>query len=341
MPVIPIKANINLKMVLHQMMSLILLTPLRMLGIKSKLKIKTKFKIKSKRKNKIKLKIKGKLKKAVRATPMGRPISFSAVRLEPTPSPSRHLLDDQAAETLAHHGWGLPNQGQGPALPLRHLTTVIFPQASPARQRPGAPSTVALGAHCGTPLPRRHVAARLASGYGEDSGADRVAVNTGACGIRDQATPSSDPTYAADSPNWEASFAVEHEDQRRRGVRQVQPGGPSLPPPIVSDEDQEAEAAYQVALAGVLHDSEEEARRKAEEEEAYQQQLTEAMALSAAGDCVWTGVVQEFVSVPTIWLGVTLQQEQAYLEHWRSVHLRAECAEGLRLTELEKEEEEE
>ncbi|KAE8799606.1 hypothetical protein D1007_24985 [Hordeum vulgare] len=30
-----------------------------------------------------------------------------------------------------------------------------------------------------------------------------------------------DPTYAADSPNWEVWFAVEHEEQR-----QVQPGGP-------------------------------------------------------------------------------------------------------------------
>ncbi|KAE8777915.1 hypothetical protein D1007_49273 [Hordeum vulgare] len=35
-----------------------------------------------------------------------------------------------------------------------------------------------------------------------------------------------DPTYAADSPNWKVWFAVEHEEQRRCGVRQVQPGGP-------------------------------------------------------------------------------------------------------------------
>ncbi|KAE8769895.1 hypothetical protein D1007_58443 [Hordeum vulgare] len=169
-----------------------------------------------------------------------------------------------------------------------------------------------------------------------------------------------DPTYVTDSPNWEVWFAMEHEQQRRRGVRQVQPGGP--PPPVVNDEDQEAEAAYQAALAGVLRDSEEEARRAAEEEEAYRRQLAEAMALSAAGYCVvppppepepypepalpgqvyqWTGVVQEFLSPPPIWLGATPEQEQAYLEHWRSVHLQAERAEGLRLMELEKEEEEE
>ncbi|KAE8787888.1 hypothetical protein D1007_38104 [Hordeum vulgare] len=62
-PVILIKEKINLKMVLHQMMSLILLTNLRMLEIRRKLKIKTKFKIKSKHKNKIKLMIKGKLRR--------------------------------------------------------------------------------------------------------------------------------------------------------------------------------------------------------------------------------------------------------------------------------------
>ncbi|KAE8778749.1 hypothetical protein D1007_48250 [Hordeum vulgare] len=169
-----------------------------------------------------------------------------------------------------------------------------------------------------------------------------------------------DPTYAVDSPNWEVWLAVEHEEQRRRGVRQVQPGGPPPPPPVVSDEDQEAEAAYQSALTGVLRDSEEEARHVAEEEEAYQRQLAEAMALSAVRDCVvppppepepeptlprqvyqWTGIVQEFVSTPPIWLGAIPLQEQAYLEHWRSVHLHAERAEGLRLMELEKEEEEE
>ncbi|KAE8782448.1 Pre-mRNA-processing factor 39 [Hordeum vulgare] len=82
------------------------------------------------------------------------------------------------------------------------------------------------------------------------------------------------------------------------------------------------------------------------------------MTLSAAGDCAvppplepkpalprevyqWTGVIQEFVSAPSVWLGATPQQEQTYLEHWRSVHLRAEHAEGLRLMELEKEEEQE
>ncbi|XP_044978574.1 uncharacterized protein LOC123445627 [Hordeum vulgare subsp. vulgare] len=167
-----------------------------------------------------------------------------------------------------------------------------------------------------------------------------------------------DPTYVADSPNWEVWFAVEHEEQRRRGVRQVQPGGLPPPPPVVSDEDQEAEAAYQAALAGVLRNSEEEARRMAEEEEAYQRQLAEAMTLSAASDCIvpplpepepalprqvyqWTDVVQEFVNAPPIWLGATPLQEQAYLEHWRSVHLQAERAEGLRLMKLEKEEEEE
>ncbi|KAE8773534.1 hypothetical protein D1007_54222 [Hordeum vulgare] len=52
-------------------------------------------------------------------------------------------------------------------------------------------------------------------------------------------------------------------------------------------------------------------------------------------------ITKEFVSAPPFWLGATPEQEQAYLEHWRSVHLQAERAEGLRLMELEKEEEEE
>ncbi|KAE8786218.1 hypothetical protein D1007_40005 [Hordeum vulgare] len=77
-----------------------------------------------------------------------------------------------------------------------------------------------------------------------------------------------------------------HLEEHRRGVRQVQPRGPPSASPVVSDEDQEAEAAYHAALAGVLHDSEEKARRAAEEKEAYQRQLAEAMALSAVGDCI-------------------------------------------------------
>ncbi|KAE8790072.1 Cytochrome P450 71C4 [Hordeum vulgare] len=94
---------------------------------------------------------------------------------------------------------------------------------------------------------------------------------------------------------------------------------PSVAPTVVSDEDQEADAAYQAALGGVLRESEEDARRVAEEKEAYQRQLAEAMALSAVGDCVvppppepepepalprqvyqWTDVVQEFVSASPI-----------------------------------------
>ncbi|KAE8810188.1 hypothetical protein D1007_13070 [Hordeum vulgare] len=95
------------------------------------------------------------------------------------------------------------------------------------------------------------------------------------------------PTYAADSPNWEVWFALEHEEQRQRGVHDVQSGGPPQPPPAVSNEDQEAEAPYQTALAAFLRESEEEERRKADKEEAaYDAQLTEAIALSAAGDCV-------------------------------------------------------
>ncbi|KAE8802822.1 hypothetical protein D1007_21357 [Hordeum vulgare] len=81
---------------------------------------------------------------------------------------------------------------------------------------------------------------------------------------------------------------------KRRGARGATPPWrapsavrrPSAAPPVVSDKDQEAEAAYQAALVGVLRDSEEEVWRMAEEEAAYQRQLAEAMAPSAAGDCV-------------------------------------------------------
>ncbi|KAE8792622.1 40s ribosomal protein s5-1 [Hordeum vulgare] len=59
-PTIPIKEKINLKLVMHRIMSLIHLTPPRMLKIKSKLKIKTKFQIKSKLKIKTKFQIKSK-----------------------------------------------------------------------------------------------------------------------------------------------------------------------------------------------------------------------------------------------------------------------------------------
>ncbi|KAE8770181.1 Cytochrome P450 71C4 [Hordeum vulgare] len=54
---------------------------------------------------------------------------------------------------------------------------------------------------------------------------------------------------ADDSPNWELWFTVEHE---------------------VRDEDQEAETAYQAAVAAVLRDSEAEEWHRADEEAAYQ-----------------------------------------------------------------------
>ena len=89
--------------------------------------------------------------------------------------------------------------------------------------------------------------------------------------------------------------------------------------------------------------------------------MAEAMALSAAGDCVvppvtrssppkaepeesaylerysWTGVVREWVSAPSIWLGATEKQEAAYLDHWRRVRLAEERREGERQQMLESE----
>ncbi|KAE8794101.1 hypothetical protein D1007_31162 [Hordeum vulgare] len=91
--------------------------------------------------------------------------------------------------------------------------------------------------------------------------------------------------------------------------------------PTRSDEDEDAEAAYQAALAAALREREDEERRKAEEEDAaYEAQLAEAITLFAAGDCVaspppksepqpevyqWTGCLCEWANAPPIWLGAT------------------------------------
>ncbi|KAE8773106.1 hypothetical protein D1007_54814 [Hordeum vulgare] len=87
---------------------------------------------------------------------------------------------------------------------------------------------------------------------------------------RRQLTPEQrlNPMYAADSPNWEVWFALEHEEQHRHGVLDVQLRGP-LPPPLVgSDEGEETKAAYEATLASVLRESEEEEQCRVDEEEA-------------------------------------------------------------------------
>ena len=45
-----------------------------------------------------------------------------------------------------------------------------------------------------------------------------------------------DSAYATDSPNWARWFAFEHEEARRRGVREVDRSEPP-PPLIVREED--------------------------------------------------------------------------------------------------------
>ncbi|KAE8810999.1 hypothetical protein D1007_12147 [Hordeum vulgare] len=137
---------------------------------------------------------------------------------------------------------------------------------------------------------------------------------------------------------------------RARGATQVwrarRATGPPPPPPVVRDEDQEAEAAYQATLAAALRESEEEEWRKAEEDDAaYEVQLVEAIALPAPSDCAvppspkteshpevyqWTCCFYEWVSALPIWLGTTLQQEAAYLQHWKERSLVEEDADGER-----------
>ena len=63
--------------------------------------------------------------------------------------------------------------------------------------------------------------------------------------------------YATDSPNWVRWFAFEHEEARRRGVREVDRRLPPTPL-VVREEDQAAEDAYQAALATVYRESEED-----------------------------------------------------------------------------------
>ncbi|KAE8784888.1 hypothetical protein D1007_41506 [Hordeum vulgare] len=51
-----------------------------------------------------------------------------------------------------------------------------------------------------------------------------------------------DPAYATDSPNWASWFVFEHEEARRRDVREVDRTAPP-PPLVVREEDQVAEGA--------------------------------------------------------------------------------------------------
>ena len=172
------------------------------------------------------------------------------------------------------------------------------------------------------------------------------------------------PEYAADSPNWEAWFALEHEEQRRSGVDAVPPPFPP-PPPQVEPEDMEAEAEYQAALEEALQHALEASRL---EEDAHWDGLEQALALSAAGDSVhtplfvpppppsppvqpkpepeptrkrspppptwpeeaysWTGQYREWVSAPPVHFAATPEEEAAHLERWKEHWLRQEQADG-------------
>ncbi|KAE8778664.1 Pre-mRNA-processing factor 39 [Hordeum vulgare] len=141
------------------------------------------------------------------------------------------------------------------------------------------------------------------------------------------------------APRSARAHAEEHEEVRRRGIREVDRTVPP-PPLVVREEDQATEATYQTALAAVYRESKEDERRRAAAGEQEEAAYEAAMALSAAGECVlplvtppcpvnaepepepierysWTGVVHEWVSVPPVWVGATPTQEAAHLEHWR------------------------
>ena len=57
--------------------------------------------------------------------------------------------------------------------------------------------------------------------------------------------------YAPESHNWERWSALEHEEERCRGVNVDHVVPP--PPPDVLPEEEEEEAAYQAALEAAMH----------------------------------------------------------------------------------------
>ncbi|KAE8798360.1 hypothetical protein D1007_26454 [Hordeum vulgare] len=108
-----------------------------------------------------------------------------------------------------------------------------------------------------------------------------------------------EPAYATDSPNWARWFAFEHEEARRRGVSEVDH---TVPPPllVVREEDQ-------AALAADYRESEKDERHRTavakQEEAAYEAAMAQAMALSAAGDCVLPPMTPP--STSSIWIRAT------------------------------------
>ncbi|XP_037472799.1 uncharacterized protein LOC119348897 [Triticum dicoccoides] len=100
---------------------------------------------------------------------------------------------------------------------------------------------------------------------------------------RKQLTPAQwrKPEYTVDSPNWEAWFALEHEEQWRLGAH-INHDLPS-PPLRVQPEEEEAEAEYQDALEEALQHPLEASRL---EEDAHWYGLEQALAFSVVGDSV-------------------------------------------------------
>ncbi|XBJ12614.1 hypothetical protein VPH35_017105 [Triticum aestivum] len=187
-------------------------------------------------------------------------------------------------------GKGIPGASSSRAPLPPSSCGAAFPPWSSAPAHPGAPSAVAWEYRQPLPYPdvtlphhwhldpqRIPVPAVPRSQRAHDDEVRRR---------RTQLTPEQRrlPEYTADSPNWEAWFALEHEEQRRSGVDAVPPPFPP-PPPQVEPEDMDAEAEYQATLEEALQHAL-EARRL--EEDAHWDGLEQALALSAAGDSVHT-----------------------------------------------------
>ncbi|KAE8820782.1 hypothetical protein D1007_01091 [Hordeum vulgare] len=159
--------------------------------------------------------------------------------------------------------------------------------------------------------------------------------------------------YEPDSPDWERLFALEHEEECRRGVN-INHSVP-LPLPEVLSEEEDEKVAYRAALELAIQHMLEASRIK---EDAKWVSLDRALALSDAGNSVhaplfipeppsppppiiepkeepttshkrsspppswpeekyeWVGVVREWVSAPPVHFDAKPEEEAAHLEQW-------------------------
>ncbi|VAH83944.1 unnamed protein product [Triticum turgidum subsp. durum] len=121
------------------------------------------------------------------------------------------------------------------------------------------------------------------------------------CWRRAQLTPEQRrlPEYAADSPNWEAWFALEHEEQRRSGVDAVPPLFPPPPPQEQADSKQHMryEAMLQRDAEALRLEEEEEERARLAAMPPPQQTPEEATLAAYQAAFRWAGPAPVFIDL--------------------------------------------